>query len=308
MRRAGRRPTASRASARSSPIRSPALRSPTPEPASPRASATVSTDACAASRRVVTGRLGAYVAALRGARRIDVIGKGEGSQVAGHGRVLTGDRHMVAAGHYAAAHAGFLILEAGGNAVDAGVAAGIALGVLHSDIVNVAGVAPIMIRLADSQEVVTIDGLGVWPAAASAEFFRREHGGRIPDGLLRTVTPAAPAAWIAALERFGTMSFGEVARFAIGFAADGFPVHSTMAEFVGAHAADYARYPRNAELYLPEGRPVEAGGLLVQPELAATLQHMVDEERAHSGRSRSAGLAAARATFYEGDIAAKIAT
>ncbi|MFL5120751.1 MAG: hypothetical protein ACJ8C8_09835, partial [Microvirga sp.] len=66
-----------------------------------------------------------------------MIGKGEGSQVAGHGRVLTGDRHMVAAGHYAAAHAGFLVLEAGGNAVDAGVAAGIALGVLQSDIVNV---------------------------------------------------------------------------------------------------------------------------------------------------------------------------
>ena len=143
-----------------------------------------------------------------------MIGKGKGSQVAGHGRVLTGDRHMVAAGHYAAAHAGFLVLEAGGNAIDAGVAAGIALGVLQSDIVNIAGVAPIMIRLAESGEVVTIDGLGVWPEAASAAFFRREHGGRIPDGLLRTVTPAAPAAWIAALERFGTMSFEEVARYA----------------------------------------------------------------------------------------------
>lgn len=232
----------------------------------------------------------------------------EGGRYTSHGRVLTGNRHMVAAGHYAAAHAGFLVLESGGNAIDAGVAAGIALGVLQSDIVNVAGVAPIMIRLAATGEVLTIDGLGVWPAAASAEFFRREHGGRIPDGLLRTVTPAAPAAWIAALDRFGTMSFGEVARFAIRFAADGFPVHSTMAEFVGAHAADYARFPRNAELYLPEGRPVEVGALLIQRELAATLQHMADEERAHSGRGRSAGLAAARATFYDGDIAGKMAT
>jgi gamma-glutamyltranspeptidase/glutathione hydrolase len=232
----------------------------------------------------------------------------EGSRYAGHGRVLTGNRHMVAAGHYAAAHAGFLVLESGGNAIDAGVAAGIALGVLQSDIVNVAGVAPIMIRLAATGEVLTIDGLGVWPAAASAEFFRQEHGGRIPDGLLRTVTPAAPAAWIAALDRFGTMSFGEVARDAIRFAADGFPVHPTMAEFVGAHAADYARFPRNAELYLPEGRPVEVGALLIQRELAATLQHMADEERAHSGRGRSAGLAAARATFYDGDIADKMAT
>ncbi|MFL5137216.1 MAG: gamma-glutamyltransferase family protein [Microvirga sp.] len=236
-----------------------------------------------------------------------MIGKGEGSQVAGHGRVLTGDRHMVAAGHYAAAHAGFLVLEAGGNAIDAGVAAGIALGVLQSDIVNVAGVAPIMIRLAESGEVVTIDGLGVWPAAASAAFFRREHGGRIPDGLLRTVTPAAPAAWIAALERFGTMSFGEVARFAIRFAAEGFPVHPTMAEFVAKNVAQYAQFPQNAALYLPGGRPVAVGDRFVQPELAATLQHMVDEEKAHAGQGRSAGLAAARAAFYEGDIAQTIA-
>jgi gamma-glutamyltranspeptidase/glutathione hydrolase len=234
-------------------------------------------------------------------------GLADGARYSGHGRVLMGNRHMVSAGHYAAAHAGFLVLEAGGNAIDAGVAAGIALGVLHSDIVNVAGVAPIMIRMADTQEVVTIDGLGVWPEAASAEFFRREHGGRIPEGLPRTVTPAAPAAWIAALERYGTMSFGEVARFAIRFAAEGFPVHPTMAEFVAAHAADYARFPQNAALYLPGGRPLAVGGSFVQTELAATLQHLADEERAHAREGRGAGLAAARAAFHEGDIARTIA-
>ena len=74
---------------------------------------------------------------------------------------------MISAGHYGAAHAGFCILEAGGNAVDAGVAAGICLGVLQTDIVNVAGVAPIMLWLADRREVVTIDGLGVWPRAGT---------------------------------------------------------------------------------------------------------------------------------------------
>jgi gamma-glutamyltranspeptidase / glutathione hydrolase len=228
-------------------------------------------------------------------------------QYSGHGRVLLGNRHMISAGHYAAAHAGFLVLEAGGNAVDAGVAAGIALGVLHSDIVSVAGVAPIMIRLADTGEVVTVDGLGVWPAAASAEFFRREHRGRIPEGLLRTVTPAAPAAWIAALERYGTMSFGEVASFSIRLAAEGFPVHPTMAEFVSSHVADYVRFPQNAALYLPGGRPVEVGETFTQTELAATLQLMADEEKAHAGKGRSARLAAARAAFYEGDIARTIA-
>ena len=108
----------------------------------------------------------------------DVIGlKGIG----GHGNVLTGRRHMASSCHFAASHAAFLILEAGGNAIDAGVAAGLALGVTQSDLVNVAGVAPIMIRLARTGEVVTIDGLGVWPAKASADYFRNNHGGAIPD-------------------------------------------------------------------------------------------------------------------------------
>ena len=66
-----------------------------------------------------------------------------------HRPTISGTRHAVSAGHYLAAAAGFTILEAGGNASDAGVAAGIALGVLQPDLVNVAGVAPIILRLAD---------------------------------------------------------------------------------------------------------------------------------------------------------------
>ena len=66
-----------------------------------------------------------------------------------HRPTVYGTRHAVSAGHYLAAAAGFSILEAGGNAIDAGVASGIALGVLQPDLVNFAGVAPIMIRLAD---------------------------------------------------------------------------------------------------------------------------------------------------------------
>ena len=65
---------------------------------------------------------------------------------------ITGSHHMISAGHYSAAHAGFQILEAGGNAIDAGVAAGIAVSVLQTDRVNFAGVAPIMIYLANQWE------------------------------------------------------------------------------------------------------------------------------------------------------------
>src|SRR5438874_13409725 len=89
--------------------------------------------------------------------------------------LLLGTRHMAVAGHYGAAHTAFTILESGGNAVDAGVAAGIALGVLQSDLVNVAGVAPIMLYLAAKREVLTISGLGTWPRAVTSDFFAQRH-------------------------------------------------------------------------------------------------------------------------------------
>ena len=122
-----------------------------------------------------------------------------------------------------------------------GCAAGIALGVLQSDLVDVAGVAPIMIYLAEKREVVTIAGLGAWPRALDPELFMREHGGKIPKGVLRTVVPAAPDAWITALKRYGTMSFGEVAAAAIRLARDGFPMYPLMAASLKRHEADAPR-------------------------------------------------------------------
>ncbi len=219
---------------------------------------------------------------------------------------VAGHNHAAVAGHYGAAHAAFRVLEAGGNAIDAGVAGGIALGVLQSDIVNVAGVAPTLIYMADRDEVFSVAGLGTWPKAASIDLFRREHAGRIPLGVLRTVMPAAPAAWIAALSQFGTMSFGDVAAAAIRFARDGFAIHPLMAEVVSDNEANYRLWPSSAAVYLPNGRPPLVGELFVQADLARSLQYMVDEEKRALGKGRAAGLQAARDAFYKGDIAAAI--
>lgn len=214
---------------------------------------------------------------------------------------------MISAGHYSAAHAGFQILEAGGNAIDAGVAAGIALCVLQTDRVNFAGVAPIMIYLANERKVVNIDGLGTWPKAASIEYFRREHGGAMPPGILRTVLPAAPAAWLKALGEYGTMSFGQVAEAAIRLTRDGFAMHEFMAEYIRDNEDKYRKWPASAAVFLPKGRAPRAGEIFVQKELSATIQYMADEESAQRGKSRAAGLKAARDAFYRGDIAQKIA-
>jgi gamma-glutamyltranspeptidase / glutathione hydrolase len=220
--------------------------------------------------------------------------------------LIAGTRHMVVAGHALAAHAGFTILEAGGNAIDAGVGAAIALAVVESELVNVAGVAPMIIRLAETGEVVTIDGLGHWPAAMTSDLFMREHGGQVPDGILRTVVPAAPDAWITALERYGTLGFGDVAGAAIRFAGDGFVMYPLMAELIAKNADSLRRWPANEAIYLPGGSPPEPGDRFVQTDLAGTLQYMVDEERAVASKGRQAGLTAARDAFYRGDIAAAI--
>src|ERR1700730_4370235 len=154
-----------------------------------------------------------------------------------HRPTIMGTRHMVAACQYLAAEAGFGILEAGGNAIDAGVAAGIAVAVVQPEYVNFAGVAPIIIYSAAHDRIFTIPGLGTWPKAIERDFFKNRHAGRIPQGVLRTVVPAAPDAWITALARFGTMGFGEVARAAIGFARGGFPVYPLMADIITEHEA-----------------------------------------------------------------------
>lgn len=219
---------------------------------------------------------------------------------------INGTRYMISAGHYLATQAGFDILEAGGNAVDAGVAAGLALGVVHSDMVQFAGVAPIMIYLAERDEVLTISGLGCWPKATSIDRFVDKFDSAIPKGLLRTVVPAAPDAWILALERFGTMSFGDVAQAAIRYAREGFSMHHVMRDYIVANADTYRQWPSNAAIYLPDGRAPDVGENFVQSDLARSIQFMVDEERAATSKGRQAGLHAARNAFYRGDLASAI--
>ena len=221
-----------------------------------------------------------------------------------HRPTVYGTRHAVSAGHYLAASAAFSILEAGGNAIDAGCAAGIALGVLQPDLVNVAGVAPIMIRLANGH-VESIAGLGWWPKKLPADLFMREHGGKIPDGVLRTVIPAAPDAWITALERHGTMRFADVASYAIRYAGEGFAVYPLLAVSIASHEHEYRRWQSNTAIFLPGGRVPKSGEKFVQSDLSRTLQYMADQDRA-AGPDRKAGLRAAHAAFYRGDIAREI--
>jgi len=119
-------------------------------------------------------------------------------------------QHAISAGHYLAATAGFDVLQAGGNAVDAGCAAG-SRARRHCRAISstYAGVRADHDLSAEKQEVVTIAGLGPWPRTLDPELFLREHGGKISERCVADGWfPRLPNAWITALRRYGTMGFG----------------------------------------------------------------------------------------------------
>ena len=112
---------------------------------------------------------------------------------------VMGSKHAVSSGHYLATAAGWRMLEQGGNAIDAGVAAGIALNVVLPGSTSFGGVAPILVYDANRRQVFSISGLGRWPRAATLDHFVKNRTGRIPPGVERIVVPAAADAWITAL-------------------------------------------------------------------------------------------------------------
>ena len=221
-----------------------------------------------------------------------------------HRPVIRGRQYVASTGHYLASLAAARILERGGNAIDAGVAAGLCVNVLLPDMTCFGGVAPIMIYLAEEGRVVSIDGLGHWPRAASIEYFREHAGGTLPPGILRAITPAAADAWLTALDRFGTLPLAEVMAPALDLAANGFPLDAVIAANLAKSAEKIGSYPSSAAVFLPGGRVPRTGELLVQRDLARTFERLI---AASEGKDRAAGIRAARDLFYRGEIAREMA-
>jgi len=220
---------------------------------------------------------------------------------------VMGTHYVAATGHYLATMAAVRVLEQGGNAIDAGVAAGLCINVLLPDMTNLGGVAPIILYSARDRAVRTISGLGPWPRTVRREYFVEECAGTIPPGVARCVVPAAADAWLTALQEFGALSFAEVAAPAIALAEDGFPVYPFLHANLEAAVASLARWESTASIYLPGGAVPEVGRRLVQRDLGRTLRLLVEAEAGAAGQGRAAGIQAARDRFYRGDIAERIA-
>ena len=120
---------------------------------------------------------------------------------------VMGTHGVISSGHYLATQAGYDVLKAGGNAFDAGVTAGMALKVLKMDYAGWTGVAPLILYSAAEDRVLTRVGAGTSPALATLDYFL-EHG---KSPINNALIPADVDVWLAALDRFGTLSFSEAA-------------------------------------------------------------------------------------------------
>jgi gamma-glutamyltranspeptidase/glutathione hydrolase len=203
----------------------------------------------------------------------------------------------VAAEHRLASMAGVEILERGGNAMDAAVAAALATGVVNPSSSGLGGGGFVVWWNARCERATTIDFRETAPRGAAETMFVRPDGSVDPEasrtGALAVGVPGEPRGLARALEKHGTVSFAEAAAPAIRLARDGFPIEAHLANAIASGRARLAADPELAAVFLhPDGSPKKEGELLKRPALAATLERLA-----------TAGVD----DFYEGEIAAEIA-
>jgi gamma-glutamyltranspeptidase/glutathione hydrolase len=224
--------------------------------------------------------------------------------------MIMGTHGVVVSGHHQASAAGLAMMQRGGNAIDAGVATVFAQAVLEFDRFGIGGEVPILIRLANENRVVAINGQGFAPRAATVEWFReREIEYIAGDGFLPATVPAVVESLILALDRFGTKSLGEVLAPAIAVADNGFPMYPSFREHIEQFADRFrSEWPSSVKVFLPEGRIPEVGDIFVQKDLARTLKRLAaaEADALSKGANRSAALKAARDAFYDGEMTREI--
>jgi len=213
----------------------------------------------------------------------------------------------VSTGHPLTTAAAFGILLKGGNAFDAGVASLIAGGVLEQDLYSLGGEALVLVYPKKENKVTSIVGQGWAPKAVDVDWYLSRKKTLDGAGLDPAVVPGALHAALTVLEKWGTMSFEEVAAPGIAYAENGFPMRNSTAQAIQRQLKFFEGWPDNKKFWLkPDGSRYQPGETIKLPTLAKTLHRMVDAERAAKSKGRSAGINAARDRFYKGDIAAEM--
>jgi gamma-glutamyltranspeptidase/glutathione hydrolase len=214
---------------------------------------------------------------------------------------LRGTFGMVTSTHWLASAAGMSVLEQGGNAFDAGVAAGLTLQVVEPHLNGPGGDLPALVWPAGRNEPIVLCAQGPAPRAASIAHYRDQLGLRLVPGTgpLAAVVPGAFGGWLALLRDFGTLRLRDVLRFAIGYAEDGHPQLAQTAQAIRRVEELFTNdWTTSAETYLPV---VEAGGRARNPALAATYRRLLEEAERAAGREEQ--IEAAHDIWYRGWIA-----
>jgi len=223
---------------------------------------------------------------------------------------VTAKRGMVASAHALASQAGLEVLKSGGNAVDAAVAAAFAVGVVEPNASGIGGEGMMVISLTGTGKAVAIDYRSAAPSSL-------DFPGGVPDtGHAAVAIPGTVAGLAAALQKYGTMPLSRVLAPAIRLAEQGFVVSPTLAGIIIDNFEAIRKNEPLAKIVCPGGLPIEAGEILKNPDLAASLRSIssggadvfykgaladaiVSEMAAHGGRITKANLASYRAIERE---------
>lgn len=218
---------------------------------------------------------------------------------------IRGTFGVVASTHWIASSVGMAMLERGGNAFDAAVAAGFVLQIVEPHLCGPAGEVPIIFKLGHDDKPTVLCGQGVAPAAATIERMRELNLDRVPgSGLISAVVPGSFDAWMTLLNDHGSMRLAEVLEPAIYYAESGHPLLPGAARAIADVATAFrTEWPTSAPIWLLNDEAPQANQLFRNPTLAATWRRILDE--AGEG-TREQQIDRARAAWSSGFVAEAI--
>ncbi|MFN0070317.1 MAG: gamma-glutamyltransferase [Chloroflexota bacterium] len=194
---------------------------------------------------------------------------------ASHRPTIMGTHGVVCSGHYLASQAGFDVLQRGGNAMDAALAASGVLTVVRPHMTGIGGDLFLLYYDAATQAVRAINAAGPAPAAATITAYRERGMQTVPaKGVFAVETPGCVAGWQMAVDQFATQPLRELLQPAIQVARDGFPMYASLNEAIN-DSLRFLNEPASA-VYAPEGQPIRVGHVLRNTRLAESLQAIAE--------------------------------
>ena len=215
-----------------------------------------------------------------------------GEQFASRSEVI-GQHGMVATSHPLATQIGIDVLKKGGTAIDAAIAANIALGLMEPTGSGIGGDLFAIVWDAEEQKLFGLNASGPAPQSISLDYFKQQNLAKIPPfGPLPVTVPGAVDGWVKLHEKFGNQSFASLFEPTIEYAKKGHPVTETIAYYLDRSKETFKQYPNFSEVWMKDGETTGKGDIFKNPQLANTLEIIAEK---------------GRAGFYEGEVAKTIA-